>query len=189
MRTTHHTREPRVRTLFAADAHVGDNRWPVRVRDISSRGAAIETEVALTSGTALLLSRDHLRATGEVVWRKGNRYGLRFLNPIEISLWVHASAIESSLPDQIPDAQQDIDNNRILERISEEVALTARTVTFIGDILVNEPVMRVRHASAMQQLSIACQSLTELANLLKMEFNSESVRSTTTGSLRSRLLR
>lgn len=72
----------RARVYYAAQiAALGDVR-NVKLRDVSTHGAMIETDLALKAGDEVELVRADLRLWSRVVWVEGKRAGLEFVEPV-----------------------------------------------------------------------------------------------------------
>ena len=65
---------------------------PVRIRNLSPRGALIEGAVLPLPGAAVRLSRGSLHVSGEVVWSADGRSGLRFHSSISVPEWLPRSS-------------------------------------------------------------------------------------------------
>ena len=64
----------------------------VKVRNMSSEGALIESAALPHVGEHLSLRRGELAAAGRIVWREGGRAGLRFDDRVEVAAWLPAGA-------------------------------------------------------------------------------------------------
>lgn len=101
-------RHPRFRTL----GHVGrldafGDCGLCRVQDLSDGGLMIETRIPLSCGDPVRISFDCTNAVqGRVVWRVGNRAGIRFLRPLESFVLIRKIAgdrwSESVRPPRLP---------------------------------------------------------------------------------------
>ena len=63
---------------------------PVRVRNISNRGALIDGDLLPKEGSEVELHRGRLTARGEIAWLAGGQCGLRFDEEIAVREWVQA---------------------------------------------------------------------------------------------------
>ncbi len=70
----------RHRTLKAGSLEFGGGAIDCVVRNLSETGAAVNVEspVGIPSKITLFVAVDHVRRSCTVVWRKGNRIGVRF---------------------------------------------------------------------------------------------------------------
>lgn len=62
--------------------------FPVRIRNISVRGALLEASELPAEGSLVELHRAHLCAKGEVAWRDQGQCGVRFADDIVVAEWV-----------------------------------------------------------------------------------------------------
>lgn len=75
--------EKRARVLLAATLQNATGTWQVRLRNISSAGALIESPVVPPPGSFVLFSRGPIAVTSRVVWTDGTRLGLSFRERID----------------------------------------------------------------------------------------------------------
>lgn len=71
-------RSPRSRVLLSATLECGDRTLPVTLRDLSERGALVETEGRLVADCEVWFCRNGLRMKGHVAWTDGKRAGIVF---------------------------------------------------------------------------------------------------------------
>jgi EAL domain/PilZ domain len=78
-------REPRSALLRVAELESIGHSSTVKIRNISARGALVEASGTIPLGlTATLTLSDGWTFTGEVRWRRGNRFGLMFDEQISL---------------------------------------------------------------------------------------------------------
>jgi len=65
----------------------GAHQYPVRVRNISSRGALIDGPTLPGPGARIRLSRGSLTVNGELAWRDEHYGGINFDNDIDVERW------------------------------------------------------------------------------------------------------
>lgn len=75
--------EKRARVLLAATLQNATGTWQVRLRNISSAGALIESPIVPPPGSFVLFSRGPIAVTSRVVWTDGTRLGLAFRERID----------------------------------------------------------------------------------------------------------
>lgn len=74
--------------VFLSATLLADGRSaPVRVRNLSARGALLEGSAA-DAGTKVQLLRGSLAAEGEIAWQAGDLAGIRFNGNIEVAQWM-----------------------------------------------------------------------------------------------------
>jgi hypothetical protein len=66
----------------------GGTPSPVRVRNISSRGAFIDGSGLPPEGASVELRRGSLSAAGEIAWRRNDQCGIRFDFNVNVEAWV-----------------------------------------------------------------------------------------------------
>lgn len=121
--------EGRSNVFLSAMLHTGERSIPVRVRNISRRGALIDGHALPSIGTTVRLSRGRLSASGELVWEVTGQAGVTFGHEIDVEEWVqrivHAgqqrvdgvvAALRRSAP--IPEALRDTSSAGSLPVIS-----------------------------------------------------------------------
>jgi diguanylate cyclase (GGDEF)-like protein len=82
-------REPRLALLRRAQLVSASEEHPVRIRNISARGALVEAPGNIPIALAITLKlADGWSFTGEVRWRRGNRFGIEFCAPIALDEFV-----------------------------------------------------------------------------------------------------
>lgn len=82
----------RSRVLLAARLQTSRGEIDARLRDLSRRGALIESDETLPIGEEVVFSRGDTMVRARVAWTGGNRIGLEFLQPIkEAEVLFHVS--------------------------------------------------------------------------------------------------
>jgi len=77
----------RSNVFLAATLVVAGASMPVRVRNISARGALIDGGKLPPEGTAIELRRGSLAATGAIAWHVSGQCGVRFDADIDVAGW------------------------------------------------------------------------------------------------------
>ena len=67
---------------------VGTAPHPVRLRNLSSRGALIEGASLPAEGSRVRVIRGELSAEGDIAWQGQGLAGLRFVSEIDVERWV-----------------------------------------------------------------------------------------------------
>jgi hypothetical protein len=70
-------------TLYA-----GGCSTPVRIRNLSRRGALVEAAGLPPAGTIVRLSRGSFSVAGEILWVEGRKGGLKLASPIAAAEWM-----------------------------------------------------------------------------------------------------
>jgi PilZ domain len=77
----------RSNVFLAATLVTAGRSVPVRVRNISARGALLDGSGLPTAGAGLDLRRGSLVARGEIIWQTGGECGVRFDSDIDVASW------------------------------------------------------------------------------------------------------
>jgi hypothetical protein len=73
----------RARVLLSATIRTADGEFPARLRDLSQRGALLETKNPPPVGSDITFLRGETVVTARVAWAGGNRIGIEFTRPID----------------------------------------------------------------------------------------------------------
>ena len=80
--------EGRANVFLGAVLDSGSGSVPVRVRNISPKGALIEGPILPAPGAKIRLVRGTLQATGTLAWEAQGHAGVSFEEPIDVQAWV-----------------------------------------------------------------------------------------------------
>lgn len=153
---------------------------PVRIRNISPHGALIEGPVLPPKGTSLRLSRGSLSVTGNIVWRRENRAGVRFDSAVIVADWLpngRATTGQQKV-DEIVHAYKSQKapagavTSPVSKRASEGLDVGASllhirsALTAAAEELASDPFVAARHVRALQTIDVATQELGRLGNQL-----------------------
>lgn len=182
----------RSNTLISARALVGRHAWQVKIRNLSACGALVESDVKVDVRASILLSRGELQVPGEVAWHREGLFGVKFFEPLATEEWVNRPTRTATAPDFFQkDARlsDDIPDSILTQRLSEEIGLAARMVGLAAELLSEDPILRVRHASRLQELCMGEQMLVEISAVLTEQDKQTAIKQKATGPMRNRLLR
>jgi diguanylate cyclase (GGDEF)-like protein len=85
-REAERTRPPRHSLIRTGALCAGEEHWPVRLRNISSGGAMVESKRPLAAGREVELDLgDHLRLVATVRWSHDDRIGLQFAEAFDLA--------------------------------------------------------------------------------------------------------
>ena len=156
--------EGRSNVFLTAMLDTGDSSIPVRIRNLSSRGALIDGPALPSVGTSVRLLRGRLAATGELAWKGTGQAGVNFGREIDVDDWVQRighsgqqrvdgviAALRSST--RVPEEFQASPNPKSLASISaalneicERVAARPNLSVELGEELLNlEDIARALH--------------------------------------------
>lgn len=162
-------RDARTNMFVMATVYAGTESAPVKIRNMSTRGALIEGGVIPAPASKVSLRRGALSIAGEIVWRNGSRAGLKFSSIASVAHWLPKGQAPQRQVDTIfqelkacggpkaplmaawPVAVSTVEINdvkNLLEALAEELAEDADVVG--------------RHASRLQSLDLATQILAKL---------------------------
>ncbi len=86
---TEYRRYGRHRVMLAAKLYSVHGETPAVLLDLSEGGALLNASPAPPSGCKVLLARLDLEASATVMWKEGNRFGLKFDEPLDERLVGH----------------------------------------------------------------------------------------------------
>jgi hypothetical protein len=180
-------RAQRKNLFLAASILSGELRTPVRIRNLSQTGALIEAPALPDVGERLGLARLEVEIGGTVVWRSGNRCGVRFEGQISIDDWIAGkcrspqAAIGQARVDEIqrmvragepvreakaPSTIATGADSALDVRIADELGYVGRLLETVGDALAGDPILLQRHTSTLQNFDAACQILHHLQEIM-----------------------
>lgn len=165
---------PRTNLFMAATVHAADGAHAVKIRDLSAVGAQIETSLSPEVGSAMTLARGRLSVECHVTWVKERRCGLHFSARVSVPDWMaNPVNLEQKRVDQPlaavktgdgPFAAPGRQPAKTAQQISEDLKGVALLLEMLGDALAGDPAMITRHGIPLQNLAIAVQTLTVLAD-------------------------
>lgn len=80
---TQNRRSRRSHVLMAAQLLTGDDKFAVKLRNLSEHGALIEAACLPEVGTLVRFRKGDLNLTGEVAWVDGSKAGIAFDTPLD----------------------------------------------------------------------------------------------------------
>jgi PilZ domain-containing protein len=78
----------RSNVFLSAAVVAGASPVPVRVRNLSSRGALLDGGSLPAAGSTVRLVRGTLSAEGRIAWQSNGQAGIRFVREIDVAAWV-----------------------------------------------------------------------------------------------------
>jgi len=156
--------QSRSNVFLSATLVAGNSVVPVRVRNLSARGALLDGSSLPAAATKIRLVRGELAAEGQIAWQGGGQAGLRFLGVIDVSQWVRRVGNP---------AQRRVDDDlAALRRRSAppvpapehfSMALISNEIREICDRLAASPAMTVEVGEELVKLEALAQALESLA--------------------------
>lgn len=182
-------------TMLAVDLRAANGSWPATIRNLSPQGALVQVSADLEIGAVVVLSRGSNHVAGEVRRRGAQGLGISFHEPITVPDWLQSidSSSTSRTGNRNPhDRAREADTlsrATILCRVREEMAYISRLIEGVAGQLADDPILRVRHSSRIQELCMSEQMIQELAAILEFDCSADAVQTNATGPMRQRLLR
>ena len=159
-------------TLYAAGGST-----PVRIRNLSRRGALVEAAGLPPAGTIVRLSRGSFSVAGEILWVEGRKGGLKLASPIAAAEWMpmgergrgqqlidevmHRARLGSALPppatliDPIP---------RSIPSLRAELVRLQQLLLGANEELASEDALTAAQVIAVQTIDGVANSLAHLAD-------------------------
>jgi hypothetical protein len=78
----------RSNVFLTATLDCGGRTMPVRIRNLSARGALVDGNALPPAGTRVRLLRGRLAALGEIAWETNVQGGLKFDADVDVASWV-----------------------------------------------------------------------------------------------------
>ena len=163
------TREGIRKNLFvAAVLRSETGQAPVRVRNLSSKGAMIETSVAPSAGATVELRRGSLQASARVAWQQGSRCGLEFQSSVDVDEWIgavhghHQRSVDQAVNlvrTKPGEATQRARPSASEQAPEDMLALLAKLLRITTGRLSIAPGLLCAHASELQYLDMAAEAL------------------------------
>ena len=171
---------PRSNLFLAAVLHTRTEQATVKVRNMSPRGAMVESPVLPPPGTLIHLIRGALCSEATVIWRSDKQCGVHFSDEVSVKLWMAPPAnLEQQRIDAVisqvkaerrPSPPSESPWQRELarealskEQVVEDLGWVYRLIDDLAENLAEEPATFARHALKLQNLDIAMQMLAALA--------------------------
>ena len=168
----------RASLYLAATLYCDDHSFPVKIRNISSTGALLESRTMLTAGVLVQLVRGSLIVHGLVAWAEDGRYGLKFSGSVDVQQWratpmnaeqqrvddvvrlVKAGAVP--LPINAPSPDRPDDANELSADLQRASALIGK----LADRLAKDSIVVALYATELQNLDIAIQIIAAVEGIL-----------------------
>jgi hypothetical protein len=203
-------RAPRKNLLLTATIRSGGVSAPVRIRNLSEKGAMVDGQALPEPGASLILQRLEVEMRGVVAWRAEGRCGIHFEGAASVDEWVAGRRAPAAIfgqgqsrVDQIQAAirgGRDIVENMpaagALElitdpeaRVAEELDHVQRMLDDVAADLIGDMALLQAHGEALQRFDNACQILNQLSAILKAKDRAAAIAEVNLEALRDRLLR
>ena len=198
--------DPRMNLFLSATVEVDGRSLAVRIRNLSVRGAMIESPGLPREGSEIVIERTGLKIGGTLRWASGPRAGVQFDRTIDLAAWspslalsvrnqadvdgavaaVRAGVVPSAPAERSKRAPN---HGQLRSRIGEELSGIAHMLEIASDALADDPAMIARHMERLQEFDMASQMLIELAALVAAENPAAALSKVKLSDLHQRLTR
>lgn len=160
--------------FLAAVIHANHEQATAKVRNMSPRGAMVESDLLPRPGTQIHLVRGALCVRAVVIWRSDRQCGVHFTSEASVKAWLAPPAnVEQDRIDRI---MAEIRSGAALgavgaaapspvskEEIIDDLGMIYRLMDDLSDALSDTPELVMEHATKLQNLDMAMQMLAALA--------------------------
>jgi len=204
------TRAPRKNLLLTATIRSQGVTAPVRIRNLSEKGAMVDGQALPEPGASLILQRLEVEMRGVVAWRAEGRCGIQFEGAASVDEWVAGrrapAAIFGHGQSRVDQIQAAIRSGRDIAdedvpaagpaeiitdpeaRVAEELDHVQRMLDDVAADLIGDMALLQRHGEALQRFDNACQILNQLSAILKAKDRPAAIAAVNLEALRNRLL-
>ena len=174
-------RQPRSSIFLAAVLRTEDDQIPVKIRNMSSSGALVDSPLAPPPGTKVSLVRGALIAHGSVVWSSSDRCGLSFSSELSVKRWLAAPSkpeqeriddivalVRTGALPTIMAGETDVVSSppRSDLQLIDDLEWIIKLMEHLEDELVSSSETVARHGTKLQNLDIAMQMLRAMMHAL-----------------------
>jgi hypothetical protein len=209
--TSARARAPRKNLFLTATIRSGGVSAPVRIRNLSEKGAMVDGQALPEPGAPLILQRLEVEMRGVVAWRAEGRCGIQFEGAASVDEWVagrrapaaifgqgqsRVDQIQAAIRDgrEIVDEDVPVGNSPELvtdveARVAEELDHVQQMLDDVAADLISDMALLQRHGEALQRFDNVCQILSQLSAILKAKDRAAAIAGVNLEALRDRLLR
>jgi hypothetical protein len=157
-----------------ATIYTDNGSMPVRLRNLSAKGALAEGSDLPSVGEKVRLCRGSLEIAGELVWCEDGRAGLRFETLVTPGDWLpmgRTLSPQQRVDEVFQEARSSVSSTSAAAQTqvrSQWVTTTdllrlKKAVEILADALADDPSVLERHGSRLQVLDAVAQTLRKLA--------------------------
>jgi len=167
----------RLNLFMAATLHASGVETAVKIRDLSTAGAQIESSLLPEVGSPMTLTRGRLSVQGHVAWCTERRCGVKFTSNVSVQDWMAnpvnreqtrvdhiVTAVKAGVVPLVSAASH---VNAAADGVPQDLARVAKLLASLGDTLASDSAIIAQHGTALQNLDISVQTLTTLAETLQ----------------------
>lgn len=173
--------ETRQTLTLAASLYCDGSSSPVKIRNISSTGALVESRGALATGTLVQLVRGPLIIHALVTWSENGRCGLKFSGSIDVRQW-RATPINTeqqrvdelvklvkagAVPLPVNEASEDLPDGA--DGLSADLRRALELLENLGDRLAKDAIVVALYPAELQNLDIAMQVIAAVGSIVSGE--------------------
>lgn len=147
---------------------------PVKIRNLSSRGALIEGATLPSTGERVELRRGTRQASGRVAWCQNGKAGLRFDGRVDVYDWMPRGQDGQQLVDRVAEETKaygatttsslaDASASHLLAPAPFDLRKLARALDSLADDLAEDASITARLGSKLQTLDVVSQVLRRLS--------------------------
>jgi hypothetical protein len=164
--------EARTKVAVMASLTAASESRSVMIRNLSCRGALIESFSLPEPDARIELRRGAVSAFARVVWKGPDRAGLQFEQPITVSDWLHSShAGQTKVDNLFQELRAGIGPAAVVQARPavhpmadpEHLRHTAEGLETLADTLATDDAVVERYLTQLQILDIAAQTMRRLA--------------------------
>ena len=169
--------DPRKAMFVAAELVIGNNSMPVKIRNMSTKGALVEADGLPPAGTHVRLLRGPLTASGEMSWATGGRGGIALAGTISVQDWIrgklpeHQARVDALIqeirksgmePKSVAAAKLAPSLEQSDATMRSELRTLGTLIAGLEDALIEDPHVIARHGDALQKIDEAQQRIAAL---------------------------
>src|SRR5690348_9262024 len=157
----------RSNVFLTATLDCGGRTMPVRIRNLSPRGALVDGRALPPAGTRIRLLRGRLSALGEIAWETQVQGGLKFDSDVDVASWVQRlgnigqervdGVIAALRSGEAPPKGKD------QPAAGESLPVISAALDQICERLATHPVMSIELGEDLMKLDAIAQSLRRIA--------------------------
>lgn len=163
--------EPRASLYLAASLYCDGQSVPVKIRNLSTRGALLDLATPVSASGLVQLVRGPLIVHALVIWSEGSRCGLKFSGMVDVQRWrmAPANAEQQRVDDivrivktsAVPLPAQALEEAELKEDrpLSADLKLATELLARLGDRLAGDDAVVASYGADLQNLDIAMQMI------------------------------
>jgi len=163
---------------LAASLYCDGSVYPVKIRNISSAGALLDTLTVLAPGSLVQLIRGPLIVHALVAWTDQGRLGLKFSGTVDVQRW--RQTISNAEQQRVDDVVTLVKAGAVPLQVyssassleetngpSSDLLRASKLLSRLGDRLANDAIVVANFPGELQNLDIAIQVIDAIAALME----------------------